>query len=46
MPDAEKILELMEDHDLDRQTAEEVADFMDETGLDDEEEAIEIYENL
>nr|MBD3359348.1 hypothetical protein [Candidatus Buchananbacteria bacterium] len=44
MPDPETILELMDNYNLDRYTAEEVADLMYEHDIDDLDEAVEMYE--
>lgn len=45
MPDAELILELMDDYGLDRDEAGEVAEFMEENEIDDPDLAIEMYED-
>ncbi len=45
MPDAELILELMDDYGLDRDTAGEAAELMEEREIDDIDLAIEMYEN-
>jgi len=41
----EELLDLMENHDLDLDTAQRVREIMDEEGID-EDEAVEIEENL
>ena len=44
-PIEEEIVELMENHDLEKEDAEKVRDLMDETGLD-EDDAIELNDLL
>lgn len=44
-PEDEEIQRLMEEHDIDQETAEKAQKLMDEEGLD-EDEAIELAEEL
>ena len=44
-PDDETIVDLMRDHDLDLEDAEEVSEIMDEYGLD-EDDAMELHDAM